>query len=219
MLGRLPLVRKFFQMFRNDFDSEAYWSNRYEQGRISGAGSYGRLADYKAEVINSLVNEFEISSVLEFGSGDGNQASLFEIDTYTGLDVAHQVVEAARERFKDRAGWSFDTVKNANTAPRSRDMTMSLDVIYHLVEEAVFDRYLADLFAASDRFVLIYASDHNALTLNSHVKHRCYSDWVNANAPEFGAIRTLKSPFPKTAMSDTKDTSFAFFRLYQRLEA
>ena len=98
-------------------------------------------------------------------------------------------------------------------------MTMSLDVIYHLVEDNVFERYMTDLFSAADRFVLIYASDHDATTLTKHVRHRRYSDWIATYAPEFQLARELENPFVKSALSADKDTSFAFFRLFQRQEA
>ena len=218
-MPNLPFISTLANRLRKNFDSADYWTNRYEEGRNSGAGSYGRLAEYKAKTINALVTEKAVSSVVEFGSGDGNQASLFEFPNYTGLDVSPLVVERARDRFGDREGWAFDTVEAANVAPRSFDMSMSLDVIYHLVEDTVFDTYMHGLFAAADRFVLIYASDHDAETLNSHVRHRAYSDWVAAHAPEFQVARTLEQPFPKSALSRTADTSFAFFRLFERREA
>lgn len=43
------------------------------QGGTSGAGSYGVLAEFKAEVINSLLLEHSILTAIEFGCGDGSQ--------------------------------------------------------------------------------------------------------------------------------------------------
>ena len=53
--------------------SRDYWEQRYSSGSNSGDGSRGKLAEFKAEIINSLVKDKKIESVIEFGCGDGNQ--------------------------------------------------------------------------------------------------------------------------------------------------
>jgi len=53
----------------NGFNSKDYWNERYSLGGNSGAGSYGRLARYKANIINGVVSENSISRVIEYGSG------------------------------------------------------------------------------------------------------------------------------------------------------
>lgn len=40
------------------------------RGNNSGAGSYGRLADFKAEIINQFVTENDVREVVEWGCGD-----------------------------------------------------------------------------------------------------------------------------------------------------
>ena len=57
-------------------DSGSYWEQRYVRKRTSGAGSYGRLAVHKAEVLNQFVTDNNIDTVVEFGCGDGNQLTL-----------------------------------------------------------------------------------------------------------------------------------------------
>lgn len=195
------------------FSSEAYWTKRYQQGRNSGAGSYGRLAEYKANFINGLVEGKGIRSVIEFGSGDGNQASMFKFPNYTGLDVSPDAVAACREKFADRPGWSFD-LADASVA-ETRDLAMSLDVIYHLIEDEVFDRYMRRLFDSASRFVLIYASDHDAELDVAHVRHRHYSDWIAKNRPDWVLVDAPKHPFPLVPGSDPKQTSFASFKLFR----
>ena len=41
-----------------------YWENRYKKSGNSGAGSYGRLAEFKADVINNFIAENKITSVI-----------------------------------------------------------------------------------------------------------------------------------------------------------
>ena len=66
------------------FDSAQYWRDRYRSGGNSGAGSYGRLADFKAEIVNAFVREHDVASVIEFGSGDGAQLALADYPTLSG---------------------------------------------------------------------------------------------------------------------------------------
>ena len=68
--------------------SAQYWDDRYRLAGNSGAGSYGRLADFKANVLNEFVAREKIASVVEFGCGDGNQLSLSRYPRYTGFDVS-----------------------------------------------------------------------------------------------------------------------------------
>jgi hypothetical protein len=209
-------VRNPFQRRSKTFRSADYWRERYKAGRTSGAGSSGRLAAYKAEFINALVAERRIGSVIEFGSGDGSQASLFDFPDYTGVDVVPQVVEAARRRFADRPGWRFVTADAYAARPTEHDLAMSLDVIYHLVEDEVFEDYMRRLTAAARRFVLVYASDRDAAVDARHVRHRRYSRWMAESAPEFEAAGSWENPYPFTEDADPTQTSFAFFRLYAR---
>ena len=88
-------------------DSASYWESRYAHGLNSGDGSYGELAKFKAEVLNSLVAEHGITSVIEFESGDGNQLELAEYPRYSGFDVSPSAVEACRARFSGDATKDF----------------------------------------------------------------------------------------------------------------
>ena len=88
-----------------EFSSTDYWQRRYERGKTSGAGSYGRLAVYKANFINTMVEMEGLESVVELGSGDGNQAQLFDIPKYTGLDVSDLCVRRCNEVFRSRSNW------------------------------------------------------------------------------------------------------------------
>ena len=195
------------------FSSEGYWKRRYRKGGNSGAGSYGRLADYKAAYINDLVQRHAIGSVVEYGSGDGNQASLFSFPTYTGIDISPDAVTACRARFADRPGWTFALAEGQPVTPH--DLAMSLDVIYHLVEDAVYGMYMQRLFDSGQRFVLIYASDHEAAASAEHVRHRCFSDWVRQNRPGWTLVDAPDNPYPMGRRSDPKNTSFAAFKLFK----
>lgn len=83
-----------------------YWEDRYRAGGTSGSGSYGRLAQWKAIILNNLVERNGILRVLELGCGDGNQLSFSTYPQYVGLDISAAVVAMCRQRFRDR-NWRF----------------------------------------------------------------------------------------------------------------
>lgn len=57
-------------------------------GGNSGAGSYNKIAIFKAKIMNQFVAENDIQHVIEFGFGDGAQLMRAKYPEYTGLDVS-----------------------------------------------------------------------------------------------------------------------------------
>ena len=120
--------------------SERFWEQRYSTGGTSGPGSYHHLAEFKAEILNKFVRENSISRVIEYGCGDGNQLKLAEYPSYLGFDISSTAVAICRQNFAKDATKSFKSMNDyaGETAP----LTLSLDVIYHLVEDEVFTAYM-----------------------------------------------------------------------------
>jgi SAM-dependent methyltransferase len=176
------LMRSFGQS--PEFRSGDYWDRRYKTGRTSGAGSYGRLAWFKAEVINRFCAEHDVRSVIEWGCGDGNQLELYEFPRYVGADVSSTSIKMCRERFDDPSK-TFLLAADVTPAIGRFDLSMAIDVIFHLVEDDVFDRFMEGLFDYSSRFVCIYSSNTNRKTLHRHVRHRRFTDWIERNRPEW----------------------------------
>jgi len=67
--------------------SREYWTLRYSIGGNSGAGSYGKFAEFKAEVLNAFVATHDTKSIIEFGCGDGNQLCFVNFPNYLGFDI------------------------------------------------------------------------------------------------------------------------------------
>ncbi|MBN2629365.1 MAG: hypothetical protein JXR75_02355 [Rhodobacteraceae bacterium] len=212
----MRFLDSLFGKRQSAFNSKDYWQARYAEGGTSGAGSYGRLADYKAKIVNGIVKDRAVSTVIEFGSGDGNQASLLDIDTYIGIDISDSVVASCRARFVQRPKWRFLTDAEFDLRPIQAELTLSQDVIYHLVEDQVFESYMHNLIRATSRYMLIFSSDHDAVTKAPHVRHRAYSEWIGANAPEFVCLEAFSHPFPMQQGSNAKETSFAHFKLFEK---
>lgn len=195
--------------------SAAYWSRRYRAGGDSGVGSYGQLARFKAEVLNTFVAEHRVGSVVELGCGDGHQLSLANYPRYLGLDVAPEAIRLCREQFAGDATKSFmlyDTRSFTDPAGFvTAELAMSLDVLFHLVEDDVFDGYLRHLFGAATRFVAIYSSDAELPDPARHVRHRAFTPWVEAHAPGWRLLSRVDNPHPDL------EGAVAGFAFYERV--
>ncbi len=193
--------------------SAAYWDQRYLRGGDSGAGSQGRLAAFKAATINRIVAENAVGSVLELGCGDGRQLALADYPAYIGVDVSPASVDRCRDLFATDASKRF--LLAGTDDPGMADLVLSLDVIFHLVEDDVFHEYMTTLFAHASRLVVIYASDRDEVTRDSHVRHRAVSAWVRRHAPDWKRVMHVANPYPYDPARPS-DTSFADFHIYAR---
>jgi hypothetical protein len=96
------------------------------------------------------------------------------------------------------------------------ELSLSLDVIYHLVEDTVFDGYMRRLFASATRFVVVYSSNIDLLSPDEHVRHRRYTHWIEQHKPEWHLQSVVKNAYPFDA-ANPEQTSFADFRVFSRL--
>ena len=65
ILGPLAVALKRRLRATGFTTSADYWESRYRTGGTSGAGSYNRLAEFKARVLNEFVERNDIRSVVE----------------------------------------------------------------------------------------------------------------------------------------------------------
>ena len=196
----------------NAFSSILYWEARYRANGTSGAGSVGRLARFKAGVVNRVIADNRIVSTIDMGCGDGSQLALFELPPdYVGVDAAPTAVAACAALYPGRRFVPLDGVADMPPA----ELTLSLDVIYHLTEDAIFTGYIRLLFAKATRFVVIYASNTDADWPSAHVRHRRFTDHVAATEPDWRLLAHLPNPYPFDPRQPD-DTSFADFFVYGR---
>jgi len=193
-----------------------YWEARYAAEGTSGVGSYGKFAAFKAEVLNAFVEQHEIDSVLEFGCGDGNQLELARYPNYVGLDVSQSAVERCRRLFAGDRNKSFFVV--SEYGGEKADLVLSLDVIFHLVEDDVFEHYIRKVFASASRYVIIYSSNYDDASGSDgvHVRHRKFSDWVLRNCPLWSLLEHVPNRYPYHG--DNREGSFADFFIYRKVE-
>lgn len=189
----LPLIR-----FR---ESSKYWEDRYRLGGESGDGSRGVNAEYKASVINRFITQHDIRSMIEFGCGDGIQLEMFNVPTYIGVDVSRTVIQQCRTRFSEDAGKRF--ILSKDYAGERADLSLSLDVIFHLVEDPVYNIYLDRLFAAAERYVLIYSTSADLQNTGvPHVRHRDVAADVRRLFPQFERMAAEEESLPPPVRFD-----------------
>jgi hypothetical protein len=194
--------------------SESYWKNRYDTVGNSGDGSYGQLAEFKAEILNKFVFEKGITSIIEYGCGDGNQLSLAQYPKYIGFDVSPKAISICYKSFSNDESKIFKLMEEYGG--ETAELTLSLDVIYHLVEDSVFADYMNKLFDSSEKFVVIYSSntDENPDGMSAHVRKRNFSKWITDNKTECKLLNHIPNRYPYTG--DTKSGSNSDFYIYSK---
>lgn len=92
------------------------------------------------------------------------------------------------------------------------DLALSLDVVYHLIEDHIFETYMKHLFSAAKKYVIIYSSDtdENPLTMAPHCRNRKFTKLVETNLPEWKLIKKIKNKYPNESHSD--------FFIYKRIK-
>lgn len=196
----MPL-KKLFQ--KRKFPGSAdYWEDRYARGRNSGQGSFGNLAEFKAQILNDFVRKYQIENVIEYGCGDGNQLTLAIYPSYVGFDVSPTVIKKCQNIFALDSSKKFELISNYNG--EKAELTLSLDVIYHLVEDRVFSEYMDRLFSSSEKYVIVYSNDieDGGSPNKSHVRSRKFSQWVLDNAKSWKLKEVIKNKFPKESTAD-----------------
>jgi SAM-dependent methyltransferase len=227
LLRNIPFVERVARLIRgNDApksdipkiefrSSPSYWEERYRLGGSSGAGSYGRLARFKAQTLNQFVTRNEVTSVVEFGCGDGAQLALANYPRYVGIDVSQHAVELCKRKFSADPTKRFYHLAEMRAADQTADLAMSLDVLYHLVEDEVYDQSMRSLAGAARRFICIYSSNVDKPGDVAHIRHRCFTAWIARHAPQWRVISRVPNPFPEDS-ENPEETSWADFYFFAR---
>lgn len=175
------------------FKSKEYWEARYLNGGNSGMGSYGHSANLKASVINTIIDKHTISTINDYGHGDGNNIALLKGKfKYYGYDVSKSAYDICTLKFKDNKAYTFF---HTDKQFKQSDLALSLDVLYHLVEQDVYEDYLKRLFSKST-YVLIYAQDLDDIGHN-HCRSRKFTTYIKDTFPAFTLIDIINGSHNK----------------------
>jgi hypothetical protein len=208
----LHIISKIFKIPLN---YQEYWNERYSAGFSSGSGSYGELANFKADIINKFIQKNSIQSVIEFGCGDGNQLKLMQYKKYLGLDVAGSAIEKCKSVFFDDPSKSFFLYKPDQFVNRgflNSDLVICLDVLYHILPEEDYIKTLDDIFSCSDKHVILYTDtelfEKETYLTGSHICHRNTLNYLKKYT-DFELIEIIPNKYP--------DLSWAQFIILRRL--
>lgn len=193
------------------FNSKKYWEERYQKGGNSGNGSYGFLANFKAKIINNFIETNDIQNVIELGCGDGNQLGLLNLKNYIGLDVSKKVIEECRKKFPKFKFDSSDTFQKEEN--QLFDLALSLDVIFHLVENEIYEEYMKKLINFDAKYLIIYSCNfNNDGTFGEHVNPRVFTEHSLLNE-KYILTDFIKNDYPST---NHKKGSFSDFYIYKK---
>jgi hypothetical protein len=217
---KTPIIRDLarfikWRFFSKSFPgSKLYWEQRYDAGQDSGRGSRKKLAEFKADIVNGFVSDKGVESVIEYGCGDGKQLQLYSFPKYLGFDVSPTAVSLCYEIFRSN---NTKTFKLSNDYDGERaPLTLSIDVIYHLVEDDVFDSYMKRLFESSDRYVIIYSTntDKNVKGQAPHVRHRKFTKWIDEHLDDWKLIQHIQNKY--SSRHSFKKFAAADFYIYEK---
>ncbi len=219
----MKIIDKVGEYFRvkntKIIDSMEYWEKRYKAGGNSGSGSYNELALYKAEIINDTVSRYGLQTVVEFGVGDGNQLSLMQYEQYLGLDVSKTAIRTCIEKFKKDSKKNFmlyDTECFANSGSFLKsDIVLSLDVIYHLIEENVYKKYIEDIFSVGIKMVIIYSTNESLPQFGGHEKHRNFTKDIKKYVRGWELVEIIENKYSIEKYGEERG-SRANFYLYTK---
>ena len=152
------------------FSAETYWENRYVDGGTSGPGSRDGEADEKVRIVQSVINEYGIHSLFELGCGDGHVASRLQVPTYIGYDPSAKARSMCEQAMPDH----LIVDQLPHTIVPEIDLTLSMDVIFHLIDDVDYQRHLTLLLGMTNGHVLIYGTNHDQRGA-PHVLHR---EWL-----------------------------------------
>lgn len=198
-------------------DSGMFWDNVYKQGGNSGTGSYGHLAQFKADVVNKFLRDNNIKTAIELGCGDGYQLSLIHYEDYTGVDISPYIVEKLKEKYINDSSKRFycSLTERDKYINNKYDVSISMDVIFHLLEDNSYIQYMEDLFSLSSHYVIIYSSNHEEFTRWPEFRHRKFMAYVQKHFKEWALIKFIPNKYPYI-IGQESETSTSDFYIFEK---
>ena len=74
------------------------------------------------------------------------------------------------------------------------DLSLSLDVIYHLIEDEIFEAYINHLFNSSKQYVIIYSSNFQKQQIY-HERDRNFTHWIENKISNWVLLEKIESRF------------------------
>ena len=134
--------------------------------------------------------------------------------TYVGIDVSPTAILKCRSMFAEDSTKRF--ILDTQIDDLSADLVLSCDVLYHLIEEKVYNTYIRKLFELSRKYVIIYAADRD-LKHSAHVQFRRFTPYIEQEIPGWRLINHLPNRYPQIQIGrDNNTTSPSDFYIYEK---
>ncbi len=211
-------IKAFIRRKLNRFPgTEKYWEKRYEEGGNSGSGSYGRLALYKANFLKQFIDLNNVNSIVDLGCGDGNQLQQLNLSAsfkYHGVDLSDVALQICRSKFKETS-FLFSNYQDFKENFNLYEMALSMDVLFHIINEKDLYHYIDVLFSSATRYVIIYSSNVEYEN-RFHVRDRKFTPIVEKKIKNWKLIFEEKNPYPYD-LNNAEATSRSNFYVYEKL--
>jgi trans-aconitate methyltransferase len=195
-----------------NFNSKQYWESRYSGGGNSGVGSYGLLAEYKSSFITNFIIENNIKHLVEFGCGDGNNLKMISDNNkgvkIIGVDVSQTALNLCVNKMPEHKFIHKDEFDYQKT-----DLVLSMDVIYHLIEDDVYEDYMDSITKIGSKYLIIYSPDFDKNDYAKHVKARKYTD----NKLLQQRYRLIYEHKNKYSIDKDKNGSFSDWKIFKNI--
>lgn len=144
-------IDRIRQNYRIELDNAAFWENHYASKPEPGAG----LTD-KRRQIAPVLSAWSDGPVVDIGCGDLALMAPFDLEDYTGYDLAPSGLDLARA---SRPDWQFRQGSSSAVPKGAAALSVCLDVAIHQSSPESYRQLVHDAIEASRDAVLISGYD------------------------------------------------------------
>lgn len=128
--------------------------------------------------------------------------SYLNVQNYTGVDISEHIINICKQKYNHLKNKNFLTYAEYYKMTCKFDLSLSLDVIYHLVDDNIYKKYMNDLFNSTNKFVIIYSTNYQEKYNNSHVYSRKFTDYINLKFPQAKLLSHESNPYSEKSSAD-----------------
>jgi predicted TPR repeat methyltransferase len=205
--------RKYKNMTLEDTWDDLYQAQMARnETQLSGAGSYGKLAEHYAAFLKKIIKDYKIKTITDIGCGDFNVGSKLHksVRHYNALDVSAAIIRRNKKKFSDRKNVSFFNRNGCVDKIPQADLVTVRQVMQHLTN-AEIKAILTNIEKSGSKYALIaehcYSLEKTRkpnLDLNHHGNHIRVIDQsgVFISLPPFSKKAKLLKKFPIQGVKD-----------------
>ena len=120
--------------------------------------------------------------------------------------MSRSAIRLCKRRFAEDSTKSFFLYESDSFVDHAgllaADLAISLDVVYHLIEDRIFDEYMGHLFAAGERYFVVYSTNEVREGTAPHVRDRQFSLWVDHHCPGWRLMEVVRGPSDEPRRAD-----------------